>query len=419
MTIKRHSVWWDKSHPDFVYQSQLPTYADVVIIGAGFAGMSTAFWLAKLSKSNTKPVRILVLDQAPHAAFKASGRMNGSIYLGSNRPAIAVAEQLGETTAHKLFNYSVANNRLLQGVLGKLGCESEFNGGLRMASTAKEVVELEASQKLLSKWDLNSVFFNQDQSQHLAIMPLIKGSLFIPGEGMFDPFRFTNDIARALRLYNVWVCYGSRVISTSNAEDGSPQIYLENGHVISAGKLVHATSRVLQDESVTKMLVYRRETVVSTEAISAELDDMPLPLMPIELNQGLDSARVYNRAVIMTGGKAGLRKQDPEADVFNDSSINQRILDHLDSTMTRNFPFSNHTEVDHAWTYIEADSQDGLPFIGELLSLPGQFVNIAHGRNKFGLAFLAAKNIAERVLRLKVQESDFNIFAPKRLTRGE
>lgn len=419
MSIKRHSVWWDHSHPDFTYQSQLPTYADVVIIGAGFTGISVAFWLAKLSKNNAKPMRVLVLEQSPHAAFKASGRMNGSVYLGSNKPAAAVAEQLGETVARKLYHYSEVNNRLLQDTLEKLACEAEFNGGLRVASTAKEVVELEASQALLAKWGFNAVSLNQDKAQHIAIMPLAKSALFVPGEGLMDPYKLTNDLARALRLYNVWVSYGANVIMTGNAEDGAPQVYLENGHVISAGKVIHTTSRVVQDKAILDTLVHRRETVISTESISAELDDMPLPLMPIELNQGLDSARAHHRAVIMTGGKAGLKKSDPEVNVLNDSSINQRIFDHLDSTMTRNFPFSNHTEVDHTWTYIETETKDGLPIIGELPDQPGQFVSIAFGRNKFGLAFLAAKNIAERVLRLKVQEADFNIFTPKRLIRGE
>ena len=121
----------------------------------------------------------------------------------------------------------------------------------------------------------------------------------------------------------------------------------------------------------------------------------------------------------MVGGKSGLRKGDPELDVTNDSSCNQRIVDYLDTTMMRNFPFSNHTEVSHSWSYIETGAKDGLPFIGVLPGMPGHYVSAAYGRNKFGLAFMAGKNIAERVLKIKVTDKEFSIFAPKRLTRGE
>ncbi|MHA2063102.1 MAG: NAD(P)/FAD-dependent oxidoreductase [Candidatus Thorarchaeota archaeon] len=415
VTTKKYSFWWDHSPPDFVFQPQLPSYADIVIVGAGFAGISTAYWLLRLAKkAKKKGLRILLLDEAPYAGFKATGRMNGSIYLGSNHSAQHMATLLGHKTAEKLYRYSNHNNASLRQLIERgIDCDLEFNGGLRMASTAKEAVELDDSVELLRKWDYPMARFDHDQSQHVIVSSYTKGSLFIPGEGMFDPFAFVNKLARILRKNGVWVVYNTRILVTDTSPAYGPQLHLANGHVMTAGKIVHTTINATPEDQIKEHVVRRREQVVRTEPLSMDLDDMPLPLMPVELNGGLDSVRIHDGAVIITGGKAGLKK-DPELNVTNDTGFNEQILGQLDKTMVRHFPITNHMDVSHQWTYVETEMDDGLPVMGEIPDSHGHYVNIAHGRNKFGLAFLGARNIAERILRIKMSNAEFKIFDPKR-----
>lgn len=420
INVKKYSFWWDNSAPDFVFQTQLPPYADIAIIGAGFAGISTAYWILRLVKSaKGKKLRIVIFDEAPYPAFKATGRMNGSVYLGSNRPVKLLVNDLGEKTVEQLFNYSNINNTLLRDLVERgLSCDAEFNGGFRMASTVNEVVELDQSSEFLSRWGYFPARFDHNQSQHVVVAPYTKASLFIPGEGMIDPFMFSNKLARLLRKNNVWIVYNARVTNIINSKENDQQLQLANGHLMTANKIIHTTSNTISNERIKEALIHRREHVVRTEPLSADLDEMPLPLMPIELYRGMESIRLHNRAVVMTGGKAGL-KNDPEIGVTNDTSSNERVLGQLDKVMLLNFPITNHMEVSHQWTYIETNTKDGLPLMGEIPDVNGQYLNIAHGRNKFGLAFLGAKNIAEKLLRIKTSNTEFGIFAPKRLTRGE
>ena len=418
MTIKRHSFWWENSPPDFSLQPQLPVRADLVIIGAGFAGVSAAYWALRYVKKSKKPFRIVVLEEGPHPAFKATGRMTGSIYLGSNGTANAAAEQHSLKVAKQLYSYGAQNNRLLHDLVEDISCEAEFNGGFRMGCTAKEVVELDKSAELLKEWGYNAVRFDSNQSQQVVIAPYVKGSLYIPHEGMFDPFAFTNKLVQVLRKHGVQIVYGARVAATTNDEEYGPEVHLENGHFMSAGKIIHTTTNTVPWGRLDEELVRRREHVAKTEALSADLDSMPLPNMPIELGGGMESVRIYDNAIIMAGGKSGLRK-DPELDVTDDTSQNKRVLDHLDSNMMKQFPVANHMNMSHTWTYICEEISDGLPLMGEVPDAPGQFVNVAHGKNKFGLAFLGAKNIVERALRHKMQNPEFKIFDPKRLMRGE
>ncbi len=415
---KKHSFWWENSPPDLALQPQLPKYADVVIIGAGFAGISCAYWLKRIAKK--KGLRIIVVDEAPHAAFKSSGRMNGSVYLGSHRTAKFMADLVGKKTAEKLFSYSSRNNMLLEKFITRgISCDPQFNGGLRMASTAKETVDLDDSAELLRSWGYYPARFDHKQSTHILVAPYTKGSLFIPSEGLIDPFAFTNKLARVLRRNGIWIVYGARVAIAETSEDHGPQITLSNGHVLSASKIIHTTSNTVPWDRIDEHLVCRREQVVRTESFVEDLEDIPLPFMPIELNNGSDSVRVHEQAIIMTGGKTGLKK-DPELDVMDDTGFNERVLGNLDKTMMHHLPMTNYAEMTHTWTYIETDTRDGLPLIGEVPNSVGHYVNIAHGRNKFGLAFLGAKNIAEKALRVKMSNpNEFKIFAPKRITRGE
>ncbi len=420
MTSKRYSFWWDETAPDFCFQPQLPAYADVVIIGAGIAGLSTAYWLARLTKKTKKAFRILVLDEAPHPGFKASGRIGGAVYLASNKVPSAVVKSLGEDRAIDFYRYSGENNNMLFKLLGNgLACDLESNGGLRMATNAKEATELDESHEFLrSKLAVTSARFDHKQSQHLAIMPTTNGSLYIPFEGMMDPFAFCNNLSRLLRsAAGVSIMYGANVFESGTDKHGQ-YVVLNNGHTIHATSVVHATTKVCQWEELFAHIVYKREHVVRTHMFGEDLDDMVLPLMPIELGSFNDSVRLSNRSLLMTGGKSGL-KRDIETDVMDDNDYNKRVFDHLNSDMLKHFPFTNLLEFTHVWTYIETGTNDMLPIMGAIAEHPGHYLNVAHGRNKLGLAFLGGKNIAESILGTKPSNEEYQIFSPSRFTRGD
>lgn len=410
---KKYSPWWDQSSPDFAFQPQLPICADVVIIGAGFAGISTAYWLLRLiKKAKRKGLRIVVIDEAPYAAFRSSGRMNGSVYLGSHLPASKVVDLLGDSAAQNLYSYSALNNKELEELAPRLQCDAEFNGGCRLASTAKEAVALNKSDEVLREWGYSPVRFDQRETQHMMVAPkAIGGSLFVPGEGMFDPFAFTNKLARLLRKNNVWIVYGARVTETG-ASDEAAYVELSNGHIIATNKVVHTHYSTVPWDGILDSVEHKREHVIQTESLTGDPNDTPVPFMPVECNEG-DSFRIYNHCAMMTGGKTRLKK-DPELGNINDSSYNDKILLHLEETMHKNFPITFHADVGYAWTYIETQSIDSLPLMGQVPGYKGHYMNIAHGRNKLGLAFLGAKNVAEKILRARSSVNEFKIFDPKR-----
>ena len=418
-SITRHSFWWNNSPKDFSFQSQLPTEADIVIIGANFEGISTAFWLARMIKkaNRARPYRVIILDPAPHAGFRSSGRMIGNVYLGSRKPVSEVVNILGEKKAKSLYDYSSFNNKLLKEVLLKVDEDCEFNGGIKISSSQAETDILKDSTGYLAKWGFPTVEFDDQNSQHVVLNPRTQHSAFVPGEGMFDPCLFLNTIARTLRDHNVTIAYGADVLYSTSTNDGQPVVELTNGHTIKASKIIHTDhiTSPLNDVLNDKM-TYNRETVLRTEQLDDLFnDDYPLPLMPVVFNGGNNSLRIYNNSVIIAGGHLSSLDNNTELDEFNDSSCSKTAVDSLHSNLVINFPFLNNAEITHVWTYINKQSNDGLPFVGELPNFPGHFINTGYGGNKFGLAYLASRNLAQRLLHIKVTEPAYNLFSPKRI----
>src|SRR5437868_11139913 len=92
--------------------------ADVVIVGAGLVGASTAWWAARAGR------RVVVLE-AQRVGAGATGRSTGFLATGGLRPFNRLAERVGEERALRLWELSQENLGLLRRELltaGRVDC---------------------------------------------------------------------------------------------------------------------------------------------------------------------------------------------------------------------------------------------------------------------------------------------------------
>src|SRR5687768_12146823 len=127
------SYWLDHS------QSQKLT-KDVVIIGGGLAGLSTAYWLQKEDPS----LKILLIEKN-RIGFGASGRNAGFITCGSVEHFNRMVEKHGREEANAIWKFSEKNLQLLKEHI-IAGHEQEIffeeKGSFSLASTESEFQEL-------------------------------------------------------------------------------------------------------------------------------------------------------------------------------------------------------------------------------------------------------------------------------------
>jgi len=143
------SIWQDhkilKNSPDQDY--------DVVIIGGGIAGLSSAYWLLKENEG----LRIALVEKG-EIGEGASGRNAGFITCGSVEHFNRLVSKHGEAEAQEIWKFSEVNLELLQSEIIKDQAEElgfEKKGSFSLASTKEEFSELKKSYELMSGFGID------------------------------------------------------------------------------------------------------------------------------------------------------------------------------------------------------------------------------------------------------------------------
>jgi glycine/D-amino acid oxidase-like deaminating enzyme len=128
--MKLESYWTD-STPAFTPQAgELPSSADVVVVGGGFTGLSAALALARRGAS------VVLLEAGPRVAGEASGRNGGHVNNGLAVDYGAVADQYGVERARAWYRaYDAAVDTVARLVHDeRIDCDFERNGKLKLAT---------------------------------------------------------------------------------------------------------------------------------------------------------------------------------------------------------------------------------------------------------------------------------------------
>jgi gamma-glutamylputrescine oxidase len=148
------SFWLDRSAV-----AGKKTY-DVVVIGAGITGLSTAYWLQKEDPS----LKIAILEKN-RFAFGASGRNAGFITCGSVEHFSRMISKHGLERAVEIWKFSETNLRLLQEEIIQENTERvsfEKKGAFSLAATEPEFAELKKTSNIMTDLKIPSEILEGD-----------------------------------------------------------------------------------------------------------------------------------------------------------------------------------------------------------------------------------------------------------------
>lgn len=149
------------------------TTFDVAVIGAGLAGGSTAYALAR------RGARVVVIDSLPQVAGKSSGNLFGLItpYLAKKRSPHEALYAAGYSFTHDLLRSHSA-------------CAASFRatGALQLPSAQRLVSLLQSDEPILGAPHVRRVAASQASA--LAGIPIHSGALYIPDAGFLAPREF-------------------------------------------------------------------------------------------------------------------------------------------------------------------------------------------------------------------------------------
>ena len=202
--------------------SALPTHAEIIVIGGGIIGCSTAYHLAKHGAKD-----VLLLERhklTSGTSFHAAG------LVGQLRTSASVT---------KLLKYSVELYRTLEDETGQ-ATGWKMNGGLRLACNDERMTEIKRQATTAHSFGLEMHLLNAKEAQDLwPLMDVsdVVGAAFLPTDGQANPSDITLSLAKGARMRGVKIIEEVE-ISGLRLKDGRITGVEIGGHVIACEKLV-------------------------------------------------------------------------------------------------------------------------------------------------------------------------------------
>ena len=388
--MKKRSLWIDtSSSPDFP-KLQGRVAVDVVVVGGGITGLTTAYLLKKTG------CRVAVVDQrsigggetahtTAHVTFVTDARLH------------ELATRLGKRQAQALWDAGHVAMKQIDDIAQELeiDCELRRAPGYLFAAvdkdTKKEREALQRDAELASEFGFDADFIESDPLFH---RPAVR----FPNQLKFHPLKYVYALAKALPGD------GSHVFSRTSGSDidGEKHELHTDAGVISYQALVAATHVPIQGARGTfgAALFQTKLAAYSTYALEAVVDSVAESLF-WDTNDPYLYFRFDRRGEacsVIIGGEDHKTGQEEETEAR---------YERLEKILKKNFPSA---KPKHRWSGQVIETPDGLPYIGEVSDR--QFLATGFSGNGMTLGTFSAMLIRDLI----TGKSDpwNGLFAPNR-----
>ncbi len=346
--------------------------ADVVIVGGGFSGLSTAISLAERGRD----VRVL---EAVEPGWGASGRNGGQVIPGVRHLPDELVETYGRERGERLHRWGARTAESAFALIERLGldCEPVRTGWIQAADTETAMSESRRRVAGLRKAGAPARMLDRSEFRALVGSDAYIGGWIHEGGGAVQPLSLVRELARAARKLGVQVHGNSP--ATAIARDGAGwRVRTPNGSV-SAPRLLMATNAL--SGTVWPHLREATLPVWSYQIATAPLGDNARASVIPQGQPVSDTRRVlryfrvdgHGRLIIGGKGKASAPKDRGDFNLQRE-------------TLGRLYPELADQPIEHGWGGQVAITIDRLPRVFALGD--GAFAHI--GCNGKGVAWCCA-----------------------------
>jgi glycine/D-amino acid oxidase-like deaminating enzyme len=348
--------------------------ADVAIVGAGIAGVATAYFLA------SSGAKVVVLE-ARGVAEAASGRNAGFLLAGVAENFVAASRRYGDRNALRIWRFTTRTQALVRDLVAEHGinCRLSWNGSDQIAGDEDEWSEIQEGARRLAS---EGVAVKVDAPERRATYA---------DDGEFHPVRWVRGLAAAAAAKGAKFHESTRVSS------------IEAGKAVTASGGVRAGSIVLCTNAYTGHLVNSRVRPIRGQML-ATAPTTPFFARPAYANRGYQYWRQRADGRVLVGG---WRDTAVEEEVGEDERTTDAIQRQLDAFLREH---DITAQVTHRWAGTMGFSHDALPYVGAVA--PGVFV--CGGFTGHGMAFGPASAELVATLVRGATHPDADLFDPMR-----
>ena len=390
MSITEPTSYWQQTTQAMGVLTDLPTWADYVVVGGGYLGASTCYWLSRAG------VNVVLLERiAP--AYGATGRNGGFLTIGPVEAYPQAIQRLGHKTARDVLQVTMESRSLVRQALMEEGiaCDYRETGTLALALNANQQHAFAQSQVALAADGVVTQLLNHQQVQELIATPLspeIIGGLLTPETALVHPARLVQGILtvaqhRGARIVNATV---QRLASAENAV----RVHTSRG-TIQTQQVVVATNAWMTD-----LLPQLEQVVVPVRG--QVLSYMPLP--PIfRSGMGVDvtgTGEYWQQALDGSIILGGCRSVAPHQDVgVREMQPTREVQQPLEGVLPRLFPSLAGLRVAQRWAGLMAFTPDYLPIADRVPGMKGVWVVGGFSGHGMPFGMRLGQLLAESLLR--------------------
>jgi glycine/D-amino acid oxidase-like deaminating enzyme len=357
--------------------------ADVVVIGGGFTGLSTAYHLAR------RGVEVVLLE-AYEPGWGASGRNGGQVNPGLKHDPDTVERDLGPELGARLIAFAGNAPAFVFDLIERLGirCAARRCGTLRAARHPRHVARVQVTAEQYARRGAPVEFLEPDAVARATGTKEYGGALLDRRGGALNPLSFARGLARAASLAGAAVHGGTRVGGVERS-GGAWRVRTPSGQVTSP-QIVLATNGYTDSiwPKLSRTIVPVFGAIAATEPLPDAIAGEILPGRQVVYESG--TVTVYyrlddgNRLII--GGRGPMQEIQTPADI-----------PHIQKYARRLWPSLASVRWTHGWGGRLGFTADQYPHVHE----PAQGVIACLGYCGRGVALGTAMGgaLAERMLK--------------------
>ena len=209
--------FWQASMPALPDRSDrpLPSTADVVVIGGGYAGVTAARELAR------RGVAVTLLE-ARTLGWGASTRNGGIVHGGYKWSAGQLIKRYGQDTGRALYQETLDSYQLVKQLIAEEAIDCDFRevGHLELAYAPAHAPELEHARESLASVGVRSTVVPREHIHEEIGSDAYFGALAVEGSGLLHPGRYFGGLASAADRAGADLHEGVRAKRIAKADGG-------------------------------------------------------------------------------------------------------------------------------------------------------------------------------------------------------
>lgn len=388
-------VWMAAVRPPLTEPLRNDTRTDVCIVGAGIAGLSTAYHLTKSG------ISVVVLDDGPIGGGE-TGRTSAHLSNALDDRYYELERLFGPDGARQAASSHTAAIDRIEAIATEEGinCELERLDGYLFAPPGESTEELDRELSAARRAGLTGV-------ERVARAPLRSFDtgpcLRFPRQAQLHPLRYLIGLTRAIQKDGGRIFCGTAAVRIEGGSTAS--VTTAGGPVVSAGAVVVATNAPILDQLVTDVF----QAAYRTYAIAARV-----PHGAVAKALYWDTLDAYHYVRLAKGPRGGdlliVGGEDHRTGQEDDGGERFRRLQ--DWTRER-FPIR---EVEHRWSGQVLEPVDGLASIGRAPTSSSNLY-VATGDSGHGLTHGTIAGLLLTDLILGRENEWADLYCPSRLRR--